>query len=297
MKINCCWLYAISKYGYPPSISQAMQAFRDMAALGFQNVELEGVGEENLNAVFDNRQQFKQLAGELGIRVVNFCPILPELISFDPKQRRKALALFKKGVEIADYLQCETIQTDSYTPPFEFLGEAPYKDMINYGLEMKVRVPTDFSWGALWDILVDSMGRCAEMSAEAGLKFCLEPRVGELINNTDALLRLMEAINSPWFGAVLDTAHQNAGKEILPLAIEKLGRKIFYLHVADNDSQINEHLALGRGTIDWDAIFAGLKKHNFQGFVAVDVGRVPDLDEQYRESLAFLRAMERKYDL
>lgn len=297
MKINCCWLYAISKYGYPPSISQAMQAFRDMAALGFQNVELEGVGEENLNAVFDNRQQFKQLAGELGIRVVNFCPILPELISFDPKQRRKALALFKKGVEIADYLQCETIQTDSYTPPFEFLGEAPYKDMINYGLEMKVRVPTDFSWGALWDILVDSMGRCADMSAEAGLKFCLEPRVGELINNTDALLRLMEAINSPWFGAVLDTAHQNAGKEILPLAIEKLGRKIFYLHVADNDSQINEHLALGRGTIDWDAIFAGLKKHNFQGFVAVDVGRVPDLDEQYMESLAFLRAMERKYDL
>lgn len=297
MKINCCWLYAISKYGYPPSISQAMQAFRDMAALGFQNVELEGVGEENLNAVYDNRQQFKQLAGELGIRVVNFCPILPELISFDPKQRRKALALFKKGVEIADYLQCETIQTDSYTPPFEFLGEAPYKDMINYGLEMKVRVPTDFSWGALWDILVDSMGRCADMSAEAGLKFCLEPRVGELINNTDALLRLMEAINSPWFGAVLDTAHQNAGKEILPLAIEKLGRKIFYLHVADNDSQINEHLALGRGTIDWDAIFAGLKKHNFQGFVAVDVGRVPDLDEQYRESLAFLRAMERKYDL
>lgn len=297
MKINCCWLYAISKYGYPPSISQAMQAFRDMAALGFQNVELEGVGEENLNAVFDNRQQFKQLAGELGIRVVNFCPILPELISFDPKQRRKALALFKKGVEIADYLQCETIQTDSYTPPFEFLGEAPYKDMINYGLEMKVRVPTDFSWGALWDILVDSMGRCAEMSAEAGLKFCLEPRVGELINNTDALLSLMEAINSPWFGAVLDTAHQNAGKEILPLAIEKLGRKIFYLHVADNDSQINKHLALGRGTIDWDAIFAGLKKHNFQGFVAVDVGRVPDLDEQYMESLAFLRAMERKYDL
>lgn len=48
VKVGCCWLYAISKYGYPPSIADTMQALKDMKALGFKYVELEGVREENL---------------------------------------------------------------------------------------------------------------------------------------------------------------------------------------------------------------------------------------------------------
>src|SRR5207249_4222981 len=52
MKINCCWLYAISKYGYPPSIADTQRALGEMAALGFNAVELEGVREENLRAVW-----------------------------------------------------------------------------------------------------------------------------------------------------------------------------------------------------------------------------------------------------
>ncbi|MGE5549507.1 MAG: sugar phosphate isomerase/epimerase family protein [Bacteroidota bacterium] len=297
MKINCCWLYAISKYGYPPSVEDALNAFRDMARLGFRHVELEGVGEENLTAVYERRHEFKSLADDLGLRVVNFCPILSDLVSPEAKKRRKALDLFKLGVETAAFLGCETVQTDSYTPPFSFIGEAPYKEMINYGLEMRVRVPDGFSWQNTWDILVDAMARCADLSADAGLRFCLEPRVGELISNTDAMLRLLAAVDSPWFGAVLDTAHQHAGKEILPLSVEKLGARIFYLHVADNNSQINEHLALGRGTIDWDSVFTALKRYRFDGFVAIDVGRVPDLDEQILESLRFLRGIEDKYCL
>ena len=34
----------------------------------------------------------------------------------------------------------------------------------------------------------------------------------------------------------------------------------------------NEHLALGRGTVDWEGVFLALKKHGFDGYVAVDVG-------------------------
>ena len=38
MKISCCWLYAISKYGYPPSIPDTYRAVEEMAALGFRHV-------------------------------------------------------------------------------------------------------------------------------------------------------------------------------------------------------------------------------------------------------------------
>jgi sugar phosphate isomerase/epimerase len=297
MKISCCWLYAISKYGYPPSLPDTYRALEDMAGLGFSGVELEGVREENLRAVSDGRKDIKQRCDDLGLRVVNFCPVLPELVHPEKRRRIQALDLFKLAVETAVFFGCETIQTDSYLPPLEFVGDPPYRDAINYGKRYQIKVDPAFRWGDLWDWLVDSIGACADEAERAGLMFCLEPRVGEIVSNTDALLRLMEAVDNDTFGAVLDTGHQHAQKEILPLSVEKLGRRIHYLHVSDNDGQTNEHLALGRGTVDWDGVFLALKKHAFSGYVAVDVGRVPDLDAQYRESKAFLEDLAARLEI
>lgn len=291
MKISCCWLYAISKYGYPPSIPDTHRAVEEMAALGFSNVELEGLKEENLQAVHHERKALKKRCDDLGLKVVNFCPVLPELVHPDKGRRVHALDLFKLAIEVATFFGCETIQTDSYTPPLEFVGDTPYKEAIEFGKKFQVRVDPAFRWDDLWGWLVDSIGACADEADRAGLKFCLEPRVGEIVSNTDGLLRLMDAVDNENFGAVLDTGHQHAQKEILPLSVEKLGGRVHYLHVSDNDGQTNQHLALGRGTVDWDGIFLALKKHGFSGYVAVDVGRVPDLDVQVRESKVFLEKL------
>lgn len=177
------------------------------------------------------------------------------------------------------------------------MGEAPYKDAINYGKRFQVRVDPTFQWSDLWSWLVDSIGACADEADRGEIKFCLEPRVGEIVSNTDALLRLMDAVDNDNFGAVLDTGHQHAQKEILPLSIEKLGGRVYYVHVSDNDGQTNQHLALGRGTVDWDGVFLALKKHNFSGYVAIDVGRVPDLDAQVRESRIFLEQLATRLDV
>ena len=291
MKISCCWLYAISKYGYPPSLPDTHRALEDMAALGFSSVELEGVREDNLRAVHGERNALKQRCDDLGLRVVNFCPVLPDLVHPEKARRVHALDLFKLAVETATFFGCETIQTDSYTPPLEFVGDAPYREAIDFGKRFQVKVEPAFRWNDVWGWLVDSIGACADEAERASLKFCLEPRVGEIVSNTDALLRLMDAVDNDNFGAVLDTGHQHAQKEILPLSIEKLAGRVHYLHVSDNDGQTNQHLALGRGTVDWDGVFMALKKHGFSGHVAVDVGRVPDLDAQVRESKVFLEEL------
>ncbi|HHY47790.1 MAG TPA: sugar phosphate isomerase/epimerase [Firmicutes bacterium] len=297
MKINCCWIYAISKYGYPPSIPDVYKAIKEMADLGFEYIELEGVRRDNLMEVYRNKEDIKRFCDDLGLKVVNFCPILPDLVSLDAAKRKEALDLFRVGVEIANFFGCTTIQTDSYTPPLEFVGSAPYKEMINYGIQFKVKIDEAFSWSALWGALVDSIAKCNEYAKDAGLKFTLEPRVGEIISNTDALLRLMDAVDDENFGAVLDTAHQHAQKEVLPLSVEKLGHRIYYLHVADNDGRDNLHLGLGKGTVDWDGVFTALKKHRFDGFVAIDVGRVPNIEEEYRASMRFLQEMAERVGL
>jgi sugar phosphate isomerase/epimerase len=73
--------------------------------------------------------------------------------------------------------------------------------------------------------------------------------------------------------------------------VEKLGSRILYVHASDNDGQTNQHLAPGKGNVDWDGVFLALKKHAFSGYVAVDVGNVPNLDAQYKKSKAFLESL------
>ena len=297
MKISCCWLYAISRYGYPPSIADTFKALGDMKALGFESVELEGVRRENLTEVYNQRRELKKFCDGEGLRVINFCPVLPGSVSLDEKEREESRDLFKRAVEIANLFETATIQGDSFTPPLKFRGDSPYKQSIAYGKQFSVEIDPHFDWSRQWDAMVETFSFMAQEARQAGLRFCVEPRVGEMLSNTDAILRMMDHVGDENFGAVLDTAHQNAQKEILALSVEKLGKRIFFVHAADNDGRVNDHLAAGRGTVDWDGVFQGLKKHGFSGYVAVDVGMVPDLDAQYRESLQFLRGMAAKHHL
>ncbi len=290
MKISCCWLYAISKYGYPVPVEDIPAALNEMADLGFRYVELEGASEgDNLREVYAKRQDLKALCERRGLEVVNFCPVIPDLVSLDDAKRQQAYEDFDIAIELAKFFGCSTIQIDSYTPALKFVGDQPYKEMLDYGLQFRVAIDPEFEWDKQWQVLVDTFKHCAEAADAADLPFCLEPRVGEIISNTDALLRLMEHVDDPNFGAVLDTAHQHAQKEILPLSVEKLGSRIMYLHVADNDSKVNDHKALGEGTVDWEGVFGALAKHGFDGYVAIDIGRLPDMDDAMRRSIAFLK--------
>jgi len=48
--------------------------------------------------------------------VVNYCPVLPDLVHPEKARRVHALDLFKLGVETAGSLGCEMVQTISATP-------------------------------------------------------------------------------------------------------------------------------------------------------------------------------------
>ena len=295
MKISCCWLYAITKYGYPPSIENTFKVLGEMKALGFQYVELEGVRRDNLLAVYEKRQELKKFCDGEGLKVINFCPVLPDSVSPDKKKRKASWDLFKRAIEIAKHFGAYTIQGDSFTPPLKFKGDSPYKESISYGKHFSVEIDPKFKWQRQWDAMVDTFSFMAREARKAGLKFCVEPRVGEMLSNTDAILRMMDHVGDDNFGAVLDTAHLNAQKEILALSVEKLGKRIFFVHAADNDGLVNDHVAAGRGTVDWDGVFQGLKKHKFSGYIAIDVGMEPEIDVQYRESFEFLKNKAAQY--
>lgn len=262
MKINACWLYGIQRYGFPCSVEDAMRAVDDIAGLGFRAMELEGVGEENLRAIASRKKEFRDRADAAGIRIVNFGVVMPEVFDSDKSKRQHALGIFDYAIEAATWFGCETLQFDSYSTSgvLEFIGEVPYSTASQfYGHAFQVKVDPKFDWNQLWDATVDSAIQVNAKGKKAGLRVCMEGRVGDLVQNTAGLLRLMDWVKDDNFGAVLDVAHAHAQKEIVPLSVEQLGRRIFYVHVADNDGRTNEHLAVGRGTIDWEGTFAALR--------------------------------------
>lgn len=300
LKVSCAWLYAITKYGYPPSFDMTLKALEEMASLGFDAVEVEVVREKQLAEFRERTGEIRRLCGKLGLKIVNVCAIFPDVVSLDDRRWSKALEHFRETVEITRRLNCDMIQLDSFAPPLRFIGETPYKEAISFGLQFRVEVDPRFDWKKLWDRIVETFRICSRAAEDSGLKLCLEPRVGENVSNTDGMLRLIEAVDSDVFGAVLDTGHLHAQKEILPLSVEKLGSKIFYVHASDNDGRDNLHLPPGKGTVDWDGVFKALAKHGFRGYIAVDIGGAGytgNIDRDVKMSKEFLEGKLRELGL
>lgn len=300
LKFCCAWLYAISKYkkyGESFKIPDIMDALEDIKRLGFDTTELEAMRRNNLEEEWDARKKIREKLNSLDLKVNNLCAVFPELMG---KDWEKFIHLFKKSADLANYLGCETLQVDSHMPPVKYLSEKPYDETIKFDIDIKIEIEdgfNSFNWNKYWMHIVNSIKKCDEIAFDRGLKLCLEPRVHESISNTDAILRLFDWVNSDNFGAVLDCGHLHAQKEIIPLSVEKLGEKIFFVHASDNDGHTNQHLGVGRGNIDWEGTLKALKKHNFNQYVAIDIGKLPeqyDLDQEIKKSIKYLEKLNRK---
>ncbi|WP_291765379.1 sugar phosphate isomerase/epimerase family protein [Caldivirga sp. UBA161] len=299
-RINLAWLYAITKYGYPPSISNFYDFINDAVRLGFKAIELEVYGEDNLKAVEGERVKLRDFIESHGLKVINVAGIFPQLLSSIDGVRERGLELFRRSVELAVFFNAGLTQTDTFTPPIEFIGPKPYSMGIVFAERYRVKIPIDFSWRAFWRMLVNVMRECSRIALDHGLKFAIEPRVGESVANSDAMLRLIDEVNMDNFGAVLDVGHLNAAKELIPLSIEKLGNRILYVHASDNDGRDNYHWSPGRGVVDWDAVFEELRKFNFSGYVAIDVGGQDirgRLDDEVTQARRFIEEVGLRHGL
>ncbi len=75
----------------------------------------------------------------------------------------------------------------------------------------------------------------------------------------DHIVALLDAVGSPRLKACLDVGHVNAWSSLPPADwIKSLGGHLRHLHLHDNHGRFDEHLAVGKGKIDFQAVFQAL---------------------------------------
>lgn len=291
-KITCCYLYPITKYGYPPPAEKTNLYLEEMSKLGFTSVELEGIREAHLMKVYEMRFEIKKKLDELNLELPFFCAVLPGLSSLDEKERYKNINLFEKGCEIAAEFNSRGILDNAPLPPYKFPEAIPVVRHYEEESLQTAYLPKDFSWEKFWKRLIETFRTLCEIAANYKLTYQVHPAVGVLSSTAVGFLYFFDAVKKDNLRFNFDTANLFAVKENLPLSLLKLKDHIDYIHISDNRGFKVEHLAIGKGKISWDKFFEILDKIDFNGNIGIDIGGdesgVENIDEAYISAARWL---------
>jgi sugar phosphate isomerase/epimerase len=150
--------------------------------------------------------------------------------------------------------------------------------MKNRGIEPPLKGYTDedgFPW------VIDCLQKCLPAAEKAGVTLALENHWG-LGRTPEGLLRIVNAVNSPWLRILMDTGNfledpYDRLEQIAPLTVY-VQAKTYY----------------GGGTwytldLDYDRIGAILRKHHYRGFISLEFEGKEDPLTAVPKSLALLR--------
>ena len=292
-KIVCCYLYPITKYGYPPPAEDTITHIEEMHKLGFEAIELEGIREEHLLKIYEQRFKIKEKIDDLKINVPYFCTVLPGLSSADNKIRDYNLMLFKKGCEIAGILGSEAVLDNAPLPPYQFPENIPVVRHYDDEVLAMAKLPDKLNWAYYWDGLIDTYRTACDIANEYGLTYQMHPCLGVLSSTTDGFLNFYDAVKRDNLRFNLDTANQFMMKDNLFLSLRRLKDYIDYIHLSDNRGARVEHLPPGSGKIHWNLFFEMLHKIEFTGYIGLDIGgaesHISDLDRAYINSANWLK--------
>jgi sugar phosphate isomerase/epimerase len=283
-----CYLYTISRHGYPPVAGDALQHLDEISRLGFSSIELEGIREEHLDGIYAQGHELRARIDELELQVPVFCIVLPGLSSSDEREREQNLERFKKGCEQASTLGAKAVLDNAPLPPWKFPASIPVTRHYDEDVLTSATIPDNLNWESYWEGLTETFRELCDIAAQYKLSYHLHPCYGALVNSTDAFLLFASAVKRDNLKFNLDTANQFFMKDNLFLSLLRLKDHIDYIHVSDNRGSKVEHLALGEGEIHWEQFFETLDRIAYKGMFGIDVGGaesdVADLDAAYRDS-------------
>ena len=136
------------------------------------------------------------------------------------------------------------------------------------------------------DAVLDYAKRCnqiGEMCTKNDIKLCMHPHACTNIYTEEEIDLFLENTDPNFVYLCLDTAHVTlAGMDVIK-EIEKVGKRIGYMHLKDLDPDVTVNpewplkrfCPLGYGIVDFKGVVKALKKINYDGILCVEVDYQP----------------------
>lgn len=118
------------------------------------------------------------------------------------------------------------------------------------------------------DLLVEQLGELAEYAGDHGVVLCVEPLnrfETSFINLAEQAIEVVDRVDNPACGIMLDTFHMNIEEKSLGDAIRAAGPRLKHLHACENDRG-----APGSGNVTWDQVAQALDDINYDGPVVIE---------------------------
>lgn len=256
----CADRYVLSGYGERLTTDQLIRAATQVK--GLTGVEVVGLWHVNDTNIEQIRKQIRNA----GLEVTCVTPDIwasskwgwGSFASNDPQIRRQAIQEVKKSMEWAKQLDCEVIDLwfgqDGYDYPFQ----ADYQ--------------------VAWERIIEGTIECAEYLPE--IKLVLEykpkePRTHCFIATVGKTLLLIEKVNKPNVGAMIDVGHAlEAYENVAESAalLQYFGNKLFYMHFNDNWRMWDDDMTVGSvHTIELLELLYWLDRMSYSGWYALDI--------------------------
>ena len=183
------------------------------------------------------------------------------LTSDEPAKRQAGRDYLSYCAETAQALGARVVGGPLYGNPLVFAGRAPHP--VSESLRQS-RV----EW------TVEGLKRGAEAAAKCGIKFGVEPLnrfETDILNTTRQGVALMQMVQHPSVGLVLDTFHMNMEDDDICTALREAAAHMIHFQANENHRGY-----LGTGHIDWNPVVRTLAEIGYTGTISLEPFRRRD---------------------
>lgn len=234
------------KYSYQVGHFQdVFRGIRELGKWGYDGAEIVGV-----DALFPRSKEILSACKDQGLRVsdVNTLFFNRDLAHPDASVRERDIEYMKTVLHFAAELESPTIVMN----PTRIGKLTPLID-----------IEEEYKLGA------DSLYQVGEYAATLGIRLAVEAwnRYDTyFINNIDKAKKIVDLVNLPSVGLMLDTFHLNIEEDDMAGAIYKAGKQLYHIHAGDSNRK-----APGLGHLDFAPLLKALKEIDYAGYVTMEV--------------------------
>ncbi len=204
-------------------------------------------------------KKLKKIARNAGVGFASVLP-LQRWSGPDEDQRQAAVRAWKRIIQIAVDLGVEVINSE-----FNGRPEAPETAEAQF---------------------LKSMDELLPIFEREGLQLIIEPHPDDFIEDGIEAVNLIRGLNKDWIGFLYCTPHAFHQGHPAGEVIAAAGEKMRYVHLADawdhrssgglryisnppgNTTRVHQHMEMGLGEVDYDAVFAALASVEFDGVIS-----------------------------